>query len=149
MFGPGRGRGGILRNDRPTEWYTAQSPRPRPMQSPQRGLYGRGFPSRGGYNHWRPHYPDRNQEPTRGILDDLVPEPQQTISDPSTDNVEDIEAQDVRYIASYTWTNAKRPTIIVPGEVFNTRFLDICIHRCSTRLSSSVARTSFAILSPG
>ncbi|KAI0088709.1 hypothetical protein BDY19DRAFT_890744 [Irpex rosettiformis] len=88
---------------------------PRSSQSSRRGLRGRGFPSRGGYNNdWRVYR--QEQAPPVYILDGLVEEAVQSISDPSTANVGDIEAKDVQYLASYTWTDAKQPTMIVPGS---------------------------------
>jgi hypothetical protein len=35
---------------------------------------------------------------------------------------------DIEYVASYNWTDAKEPTIIVPGELFYPKvFLFICV----------------------
>ncbi|KAI0698101.1 hypothetical protein BC835DRAFT_684939 [Cytidiella melzeri] len=114
MFGAGRGRGGLPRGERSTEWQSGQRATPRWTQSPQRGLFGRGFATRGGYNtDWRSRTA-RQSNPVH-ILDGLVAEAIQTLSEPSTTNVGDIEPKDVRYLASYTWTGAEQPTMIVPG----------------------------------
>lgn len=116
MFGTRGGRGGFQRNDGFGEWLSAQSGTPRLSQSPRRGLSGRGFSSRGGYNtDWRAQR--RAQAPSVNLLNGLNRVPIQTISDPSTANVDDIEAKDVQYLASYTWTNAKQPTMVVPGKL--------------------------------
>lgn len=128
MSGVGRGRGGISRHDGFGEWIHAQRGVPRSTQSPRRGLRGRGFPSTSGYNtDWRNRR--QTQAPPVNILDGLVQEPVQSISDPSTANVGDIEAKDVQYHGSYTWTSAKEPTMVVPGEPPTTMYRNLTAAR--------------------
>ncbi|KAI0345488.1 hypothetical protein BDW22DRAFT_880222 [Trametopsis cervina] len=49
-------------------------------------------------------------------MENLIPEPVHAISEPSPANVVEVAATDVRYLASYTWTNAQEPTMVVPGS---------------------------------
>ena len=54
----------------------------------------------------------------RDILDGLLPSPIQTVTKPSASADDDeVKVNDLKYIGSYNWVEAQKPTIIVPGKL--------------------------------
>ena len=78
-------------------------------------------PSRGTYRSYTPA--DFPQLPAdRDIYEGLAYDTIQTLSKPEIDvtSGESIRPKDVAYLGSYNWVDESHPTIIVPGETFNS-----------------------------
>jgi hypothetical protein len=59
----------------------------------------------------------KNKPTKRSIKDGLQPEPIRVITRPQEQSTKtDVAITNVRYLASYSWIDTGKPTIIIPGE---------------------------------
>ena len=111
---------------------------------------GRGGTTRGNAEHNGEHA-KHNARPKRNIMDDLQPNAVQVISRPQgSTNQKNAAIADVQYLASYSWIDATKPTVIVPGET--ERYLiaagDELMSLPPCRIASHLVQPSVSIDSP-
>ena len=84
------------------------------------GVGTRGRGGRASYitNLYPPSTKNDSLPPDRDILEGLKSTAIQSVTKPSaTRGVGSVEARDVKFVGSYNWVDAVKPTMIVPGKL--------------------------------
>lgn len=58
--------------------------------------------------------------PERSLIEGLNPNPVKTLARPTPQEVSDkvVAVRNLNYIGSFNWTNATKPTVIIPGSLY-------------------------------
>ena len=124
MFAATCGRGGSdqgppsiqshSRADEESNWQqpsSASRGAPRGLFANNRRFFGtrdlRGVPRR---------WSDVEQPHGRDLLEGLLRHDIETLRPPKPMNIQEVELENVRYLASYSWVDVEKPTVVVSGE---------------------------------